>query len=106
MNKHSIILALFLLLSAGLNAQRQMENLNRGVSAVRNAKGQVFISWRLLATDPTDLAFNVYVTMGNGRIMKLNGNPVGNATSILDTNTDSLKPRRYEIRPVLKGKEA
>jgi rhamnogalacturonan endolyase len=105
MNKQSINLVLLLLFSVMLNAQRQMENLNRGVSAVRNAQGQVFISWRLLTTDPADLAFNIYVTVGNGRIMKLNSNPVSNITSFLDTNTDTLKTRRYDIRLVAKGKE-
>lgn len=31
---------------------RQMEALGRGVVAVRRGEGQVFVGWRLLATDP------------------------------------------------------
>ena len=54
------ILPLLFLSILPAKAQRQMEFLDRGVVAVRNAEGKVFVSWRLLATEPTDLAFNLY----------------------------------------------
>ncbi|MFM9279661.1 rhamnogalacturonan lyase family protein [Paenibacillus jiagnxiensis] len=38
---------------------RMMENLGRGVVAVRDGSN-VFISWRLLALDPSDIGFNIY----------------------------------------------
>ena len=41
-------------------AQRQMENLKRGVVAVSQPDNKVFVSWRLFGTDPEDIAFNVY----------------------------------------------
>ncbi len=41
-------------------AQRVMENLGRGVVAVHEPDGRVFISWRLLGNDPEGVAFNVY----------------------------------------------
>ena len=40
-------------------AQRQTEKLQRGVVAVKSDRG-VFVSWRLLGTDPDSVAFNVY----------------------------------------------
>lgn len=39
--------------------ERQMEALNRGTVAVQTENG-VFISWRLLGTEPPDLKFDVY----------------------------------------------
>jgi len=55
-------LFLLLLLAGSLmtHAQRQMENLGRGVVAVRSSSTQAFISWRLLALDPAGIGFNVY----------------------------------------------
>ena len=41
-------------------AQRQMERLGRGVVAVNQGDGKVFVSWRLLGDDPEATAFNLY----------------------------------------------
>ncbi len=39
---------------------RQMESLKRGVIAIHQGDGKVYIGWRLLGTDPDNIAFNVY----------------------------------------------
>ncbi|MGN0149444.1 MAG: S-layer homology domain-containing protein [Clostridia bacterium] len=44
---------------AGSAMTRQMENLDRGVVAVKTDDG-VFISWRRLATEPADTKFTLY----------------------------------------------
>src|SRR5687768_9494142 len=85
-------------------AQRQMENLDRGVVAVRGATGKVFVSWRLLATDPNDMAFNVYRTL-SGKTQKLNSSPIKNVTGFTDPLIDTTSKRSYQIKAVLKGKE-
>ena len=64
------MLGLCLCLSAGAFAQRQMENLSRGVVAIRQDDG-VFVSWRLLGTEPTDLGFNVYRQAEGQKAVKL-----------------------------------
>jgi rhamnogalacturonan endolyase len=46
--------------AAPVRAQRQMENLGRGVVALHQPDGKVFVSWRLLGTDPDGVAFNLY----------------------------------------------
>ena len=46
-------------------AQRQMESLGRGVVAIPKDGGKVFVGWRLLGTDPDDIAFNVYRSSGS-----------------------------------------
>ena len=40
----------------------KMENLGRGVVAVRTGEGgrDIFVSWRYLSKDPTNICFNVY----------------------------------------------
>jgi hypothetical protein len=44
---------------------RQVERLDRGVVAIRTAQmDHVFVSWRLLGTDPADALFNVYRSDG------------------------------------------
>ena len=45
---------------ATARADRQMELLGRGVVAIQSDDGDVFVSWRLLGTDPDDIAFNLY----------------------------------------------
>jgi rhamnogalacturonan endolyase len=42
-------------------AQRIMENMDRGTIAIKASNG-IFLSWRLLATDPQNISFNVYRT--------------------------------------------
>ena len=39
---------------------RLMENLGRGVVAIPQSDGKIFVAWRMLGTDPDAIAFNVY----------------------------------------------
>jgi rhamnogalacturonan endolyase len=86
-------------------SQRQMEALNRGVVAVRNPQGSVFVSWRLLATEPADIAFNIYRSMGKGKAQKLNATAISKTTHFIDSNTDSTQPRSYFLKTIIKRKE-
>lgn len=82
---------------AVVNTARQMEFLTRGVIAVRKNSSTVYIGWRLLGTDPSDIAFNIY---RDG--IKLNGSPITGATNFEDnTPLDGT----YTLRPVLNGTE-
>ena len=40
-------------------AQRKMESLDRGLTAVKTTKG-VFLSWRILGEEYYDVEYNVY----------------------------------------------
>ena len=46
--------------------QIQREQLDRGVVALRNADGQVYVTWRLLEGESTETPFNVY---RNGQLL-------------------------------------
>jgi rhamnogalacturonan endolyase len=84
---------------------RQMERLGRGVVAIRREDGRVFVSWRLLGTDPVDIAFNVYRATGEGRPVKLNTNPITPSTQFLDDSADRVQSLAYSVRSVVGGRE-
>src|SRR5262245_49554614 len=69
-------------------AQRQIEHLGRGVVAIHEGEGQVFVSWRLLGTDTEDPAFNLYRQAGDEQPRKLNEQPLAGATHYRDTGVD------------------
>lgn len=88
-----------------VSAQRMMENLDRGVIAVRNSEGKVFVSWRLLGTEPVDISFNVYRSKENTASVKLNKSSITKTTNFLDESADSSSAYSYYVKPVVKGKE-
>jgi hypothetical protein len=45
-----------------------MEHLGRGLVVVRASETSVYLGWRLLGTDPADIAFNVYRASGMGGV--------------------------------------
>jgi rhamnogalacturonan endolyase len=84
---------------------RHMEKLGRGVVAIHHGEGKVFVSWRLLGTDPEGIAFNVYRQSGDADPVKLNTEPLAKATCYTDPAADLSRPTAYSVRPVLGGKE-
>lgn len=83
---------------------RQMENLGRGVVAVRSGSS-VFISWRLLALDPSGIGFNVYRSTAGGTAVKLNSSVLTSGTNYTDTSADLTKANAYYVKPVISGTE-
>ena len=90
------------------HAQRQMEALGRGVVAMRQDDGRVHVSWRLLGTDPDEIAFNVYRAAGSGvgaTVTRLTASPHLQTTDLIDSTAPSAGPLTYFVRPVLGGVE-
>ena len=94
-----------LLLPATIFSQRQMEYLNRGVVAVPDGKGHVFVSWRMLATDAENIAFNVYRSSDHVKMTRLNKTPVTAVTSWLDENIDAASSYTYQVAAIVNGRE-
>jgi rhamnogalacturonan endolyase len=94
-----------LLLPLAVSAQRQMEILGRGVVGVNQGGGKVFLSWRLLGTEPEDTAFNVYRASGFGAMVKLNAQPITNATWFQDVGAKLDTSTRYFVYAVRDGKQ-
>src|SRR5687768_11889252 len=99
------VVALVIVLVNTALAQRQMEMLGRGVVAVRQADGKAFVSWRMLGTDPDDVAFNVYRGAEAGEPKKLNDQPLKTASHFIDPSPEAGQVNNYLVRPVLNGQE-
>ena len=79
---------------------RQMEYMDRGLIALNDGT-QVYVGWRLLATDPDDIAFDVYRKPPGTRPTKLNAQPITATTDFVDTKPGMLrKGTRYFIVPL------
>jgi hypothetical protein len=83
--------------AAATVAGRQLENLGRGVVSVRSGNANL-VSWRLLGTDPANVAFNVY--RGN---TKINSSPIPATTNYLDSG--AAVGTSYTVRAVVSGTE-
>ncbi|MFF3501065.1 hypothetical protein [Streptomyces sp. NPDC003247] len=86
-------------------APRPMENLGRGVVAVRSSSTEVLVSWRLLGLDPEDIGFNVYRSTDGGEYLKINDAVLTDRTNFVDGTADLTKANRYRVRPVIDGAE-
>jgi rhamnogalacturonan endolyase len=100
----ALVAALLVTLAGPAVAQRQMEDLGRGLVAVRQEDGGVFVGWRLLGTDPPDLPFNVYRATG-GTDVRLNEAPLAGPTHFLDRGASRAETHSWYVRPVLEGAE-
>jgi rhamnogalacturonan endolyase len=83
--------------TASAATARQVEALDRGLVSVYNGSGNL-VSWRWLATDPDNVAFNVY-RAGT----KINSTPVTGATDYTDSGAPASAD--YTVRAVVNGVE-
>ncbi len=83
----------------GGSRQAGVERLGRGAVAVRTSPDTVMVGWRYLSSDPLRVAFNVY---RDGE--RLTPEPVAVSTQFFDPNA-STRAARYEVRPVVDGRE-
>ena len=81
-----------------------MEALKRGVVTVKQADG-VYVSWRLLGSDPENQSFHLYRSTAAGAAIRVNHSPIKGATNFVDTEADTSKALVYFVRPVHDGKE-
>jgi len=92
----------WLLISDPVLAQREMEALDRGVVAVRQAGGEVCVGWRLLGNDPEGTSFNLYRITG-GKEQRVNAAPLAGPTNL--TDGEAGQAEAYVVRSVVEGKE-
>lgn len=105
-----LIRMLLVLLTAGLfsynlMAQRYLEDIDRGVVAVRQSEKKVFVSWRMLGIEPDDVAYNIYKSTDGGGLRKLNKKPLTVATCFVDSLADLSKRNEWVVKAVVRGKE-
>jgi rhamnogalacturonan endolyase len=82
-----------------------MENISRGVIAVRTNSTQVYVGWRMLGTDSSSTAFNLYRSANGGSPVKLNGSALTTTTDFVDSTANLTVSNAYFVRPVVGGVE-
>ncbi|MDR2915872.1 MAG: FG-GAP-like repeat-containing protein [Tannerella sp.] len=89
----------------GFAKERIEDRFDRGVIAVADNNNHVYISWRLLKSDPENIAFNVYRSVG-GKQTKLNSKPIATTTDFVDKNAaNTAANAQYWVTPVVRGKQ-
>jgi rhamnogalacturonan endolyase len=81
------------------------EKFNRGLIAVANDAGQAYVGWRLLKSDPSSIAFNVYRRTAGGSPVKVNGRPITASTNLVDAAAPMDKDNTWFVRGVVDGRE-
>lgn len=95
--KKAVLLLFLFGITAQVTAQRTVEKLNRGLIAMRLNTNQVYVGWRMLGTEPTDVSYNLYC---DG--VKLAGSPFTGSTNFThDITTDGS----YTVRAIINGVE-
>jgi hypothetical protein len=87
----------------GWAGTRVEEKINRGMLALNIGDGSVYLGWRLLKSDPEDVAFNVYRSNAGGPAIGLNGSPLTGTTDFID---DGLLPRHKIVQVYNQGSGA
>jgi hypothetical protein len=83
-----------------------MEQLGRGLVAVRTTATQIYVGWRLLGTDEDGIAFNLYRSTNDGTPQKLNTEPIAATTDFVDAAAPmDVASYTYVVRPVVDGVE-
>lgn len=78
-----------------------IEQLDRGLIAIPQSSTETFLSWRLLATDPSTITFNIY-RQTDGKLQKLASQSV---TNFVDHHADLHHTQKYLVKSVMDGKE-
>lgn len=95
---HLCCLGMLALLAAS-TPTRAIERLDRGLVALRRSDGAVFLSWRLLAGDPPDLAFRVSRgPSAEGPWRTLHQPPLRAGCNFVDTSPSPDQPF-YRVAP-------
>lgn len=99
------LLCAALLAAATIQAAEPPEKLGRGLIAMRFSETEVFVSWRLLATDPPGIGFNVYRYTGEGPAVLLTPQPLTGATHFIDRGADLTQENYFIVHSVVNGRE-
>ncbi|APU14431.1 MULTISPECIES: hypothetical protein [Actinoalloteichus] len=78
-------------------------NLDRGVVALNQGEGNVYVGWRLLESDRENVGFHVFRET-DGRKTKLNRVPLRDSTNFVDETADLTKENTYTVKPVGNGR--
>lgn len=81
--------------------QRIMENLGRGLIAMSRGNNQIYVGWRLLGSDPGNIAFNLYHSAGGGAYNRINVKPMRLTTDTLLSGCNLSVSNSFYVKPVI-----
>jgi len=99
------ILLILLLQNYSTDAQRIMENLDRGLLAMSRGNNQIYVGWRLLGSDPSDVCFNLYRSVDGGEYSRVNPSPLRITTDTLLPACDLSATNSFYVKTVIDGVE-
>ena len=107
MNFQSNFLLLLLSLMFPLVGASQLaEHLDRGVVALNQGEERIYVGWRLLKSDPADIAFNIYrKNIGFSDYQKVNQQPVAGVSNFVDTTCKPGFAYHYKVTSIIDGVE-
>lgn len=88
----------------GWASERIEESIDRGLSVRRTSADTVYLSWRLLKSDPAEVTFNIYRTKG-GATVRINPQPIAKTTDAIDRFSGSTAGVAWTVRAVVNGQE-
>jgi rhamnogalacturonan endolyase len=89
----------------GWAGERVQEPLNRGMIALYDRDGNVYVGWRLLQSDPEDVGFNIYRSVNDGPPEKLNRRVINATTDFTDTGLVENAKCEYLVKAVSRNSE-
>ncbi|MEW6358002.1 MAG: hypothetical protein AB1696_16835 [Planctomycetota bacterium] len=89
----------------GYANERVREALDRGLVALPTSNHRVYLGWRLLDSDPKDIAFNVYRSIEGKQPEKLNATPIRDTTDFVDATAPPNASCEYTVRAIAKDGE-
>jgi rhamnogalacturonan endolyase len=105
MNARLLLAAALLVCANSLLAERQSEMLDRGLVAIVQENGGVYLGWRMLKDDPEGVGFNLYRQTGSGDLVLLNEKPLVRTTDFVDRNARLDQVNQWGVCPVIDGQE-
>ena len=102
--KITALMAVMILLTVNVQAQRKMDKLGRGMIVLSKGNGSAYIGWRMLGTDPQNIAFNLYKSSGGGAPVKIAG-PLTATTDYTDNAVNTSVTNSYFVKPIINDVE-
>ena len=102
-----LLLAMLLVALPGFSKypyEEDIEDINRGIVAVKDGSN-IFVSWRLLGSEPDTTTFNLYRITEGAAAVKINSEPIDGATNFLDTDANTSVNNQYYVCAMLNGEE-
>ena len=75
-----------------------VEHLDRGLLALPMNGGKIYVGWRLLAEDPSDIAFHIYRSeKADAEFERVTATPLSHSTNWVDSTTQIGKTYFYRV---------